>query len=210
MFVRHKLSRFFLLLVLFLGGCCSLGFTQSEYVIKEGDKLSIQVLEQSELDGTYQVSPEGFLSFPLIQEPLQACGVTYDGLASKIKEALEKDYFYKATVIVSAFNGIDVTKQASVTGGGVVYVYGQARSTGVIDIPENEVLTVSKVIIRCGGFQDFADKKKVKLIRKSPSDGKSQITIINMDRVITKGKSEEDIVVKDGDVIVVPEKFFNF
>ena len=94
--------------------------------------------------------------------------------------------------------------------GGVIYVYGQVGSPGAVQLPENEILTVSKVIIRCGGFRDFANKTHVKLVRKNSASGKPKTMIVNLVRVIDKGKLDEDVVVKDGDYIVVPEKFFNF
>jgi protein involved in polysaccharide export with SLBB domain len=66
------------------------------------------------------------------------------------------------------------------------------------------------VIIRCGGFKDFANKKRVKLVRKFQATGKAQTTYLNMVEIIDKGRMEKDITVRDGDYIVVPEKFFNF
>jgi protein involved in polysaccharide export with SLBB domain len=83
-------------------------------------------------------------------------------------------------------------------------------SPGVVKIPEGETLTVSKVIIMSGGFKDFANRKKVRLTRKSPIDGEAETKIVNVVDILHKGKLEEDIAVCDGDIIVVPEKFFNF
>ncbi|MEI8349006.1 MAG: polysaccharide biosynthesis/export family protein [Candidatus Omnitrophota bacterium] len=189
-------------------------FAQAEQkpsqVIAKGDKLTIKVLEQEDLNGAYTVSSEGAIEFPLINERIPAVGLTYDELAQKIKEKLEEKYFYKATVIVSAFTGEEIRTNNASSVGGVIYVYGMVGNPGAINIPEGEVLTVSKVLIRCGGFKDFANKGRIKLIRKSQATGKAQITYLNMVDIIDKGKVEKDIVVRDGDLIVVPEKFFNF
>ena len=178
--------------------------------ILRGDKVSIEVLEQEELNGTYIISSDGILEFPLVSDVIRAEGLSLNELAAKIKEGLEKDYFYQATVIVKPAEEGVVEEVSSKYEGGVVYVYGMVVSPGAIKIPEDEVLTVSKVIIRSGGFKDFANRKKVKLIRKSSVTGATKTIMVNLVNVLHKGKLEEDRAVQNGDIIVVPEKFFNF
>jgi polysaccharide export outer membrane protein len=184
--------------------------TQPSKLITRGEKLTIKVLEQEDLNGTYTISSDGTLEFPLISEHIVAEGLTFEQLAVKIKEKLEEKYFYQATVNVYFFTGEEAVFSSRAPIGGVIYIYGSVNSTGAITIPENEVFTVSRAIIRSGGFRDFANKKRVKLIRKSQATGKPQVTYLNMVDIIDKGKLEKDIVVRDGDYIVVPEKFFNF
>jgi protein involved in polysaccharide export with SLBB domain len=182
----------------------------SPKVISRGDKLTIKVLEQEDLNASYTVGSDGAIEFPLINERIPAEGLTFNELAVKIKGKLEEKYLYQATVSVAAFTGEEPQLLTSVPIGGVVYVYGQVGSPGAVKIPEDETLTVSKVIIRCGGFKDFANKKRVKLVRKFQATGKAQTTYLNMVEIIDKGRMEKDITVRDGDYIVVPEKFFNF
>ncbi len=53
------------------------------------------------------------------------------------------------------------------------------RTQGAIEIAVNENLTVGTAILRAGGFGDFANKKRVKLIRGE--DGATKQTIeLNM------------------------------
>jgi len=49
---------------------------------------------------------------------------------------------------------------------GKVYVIGQVVQTGPLEIPDDEVFTVSKAILKAGGFSDFADKHHVNLITR--------------------------------------------
>ncbi|MBX9725393.1 MAG: hypothetical protein K2X81_28610, partial [Candidatus Obscuribacterales bacterium] len=64
---------------------------------------------------------------------------------------------------------------------------------------------------RAGGFDQYADSSSVKIIRQDPKDPQKQRTIrVNIDAVIKKGQRDRDVDVLPGDVIVVPEKFFNF
>ncbi len=204
------------LIIIFSAGIFTVYSQESINIrILRGDKLSIAVLEQEELNNNYTVDSSGQLEFPLITDPIYAEGLTCNELASQIKEELEKNYFYQATVIVKPVEEEEIEvvvpedkpedkKQE------VVYVYGMVGSPGVIKIPEGETLTVSKVIIMSGGFKEFANRKSVRLTRKSPATGEAETTIVNVVNILHKGKLEEDIVVCDGDIIVVPEKFFNF
>ncbi|NQT32490.1 MAG: polysaccharide biosynthesis/export family protein [Candidatus Omnitrophica bacterium] len=182
----------------------------STYVIKSGDKLTIRVAEQETLSGAYTVYSDGVLEFPHIPDGIWAKGLTYGELAEKIKEKLEEDLFYHATVKVTPYRKSDVTQNSQSLKGGIVYVHGMVNRTGVVEIPKGEVLTASKVIIRCGGFKDFANRRGIKLIRKSPATGKTETIVLNMINIIHKGRLDEDVPVQDGDMIVVPEQFFNF
>ena len=56
---------------------------------------------------------------------------------------------------------------------------GQVLKQGAVEIPSNEKLTVSQAILLVGGLADFADKRRVKLIRKK-ADGTTQVTIVDL------------------------------
>jgi len=67
--------------------------------------------------------------------------------------------------------------------------------------------------MRAGGLADFANEGKVKVIRSSVgSDGKKQMQTINLDmgQILNDGKTEKDIVLQPGDLIIVPSRLFNF
>jgi protein involved in polysaccharide export with SLBB domain len=67
--------------------------------------------------------------------------------------------------------------------------------------------------MRAGGFADFAKKNNVKVIR-SPAgpDGNKQMQTISLDmeQILNDGKTEKDIVLQPGDLIIVPSKLLNF
>jgi len=67
-----------------------------------------------------------------------------------------------------------------------------------------------KVILRAGGFADFANKKKVTLTRKAAGEGGvTQIYELNMADVLEKGHQELDIEVRPDDMIFVPQRLIN-
>ena len=113
------------------------------------------------------------------------------------KPLLEKEYYYHATVILA----VDRVSEKS---RGKVYVYGSVKGQGPQEIPPMKIYTVSKAIIRAGGFGDFADKRKIKLTRKNGED-----VVVDLKRVIEQGRTDEDIVVQPDDQIYVPQKLVN-
>ena len=117
---------------------------------------------------------------------------------------LEKDYFYKATVII----GLDFSSMRS---RGRVYITGEVKSGGPMEIPADETFTVTKALLRAGGFGDFANKRKVRLIRKKSENSTETETIyVDVEEIIEKGRQDKDPVLNPDDMIVVPKKLINF
>jgi polysaccharide biosynthesis/export protein len=168
--------------------------------LRIGDRLSMRVVEDRELPVSLLVTDSGEVEVPLIGRVL-AKGKTCKQLAYAIKVPLERDYYYKATVIIA----LDM---AGLKSPGRVYVTGQIRNQGPLDIPPDETFTVSKAILRAGGFADFANKRKVKLIRKKGSS--TETIIVDVDLVVRKGRTDKDPVVEPDDTIIVPERLINF
>jgi polysaccharide export outer membrane protein len=165
-----------------------------------GDRLSMRVVEDRKPPVSLIVTDSGEVEVPLIGR-VQAKGKTCKQLAYAIKEPLQREYYYKATVII----GLDLETLKSP---GRVYVTGQVRNQGPLDIPPDETFTVSRAIIRAGGFADFANKRRVRLVRK---DGdKPKTIIVDLELVIKKGQTDKDPVVEPDDTIIVPERLINF
>src|SRR6476646_6761976 len=162
------------------------------------DYVSFRVVEdrdnQSQL---LRVNDNGELEVPYIGL-VPAQGKTCRDLAYNIKTALEREYYYHATVILA----VDKVSEKS---RGKIYVYGAVKGQGPQEIPTDETYTVSKAIIRAGGFGDFADKRKVKVTRKDGQD-----MVVDLKRVIEQGHTEDDIVLRPDDQIYVPQRLVNF
>jgi len=178
----------------------SMEVLDDERPLRIGDRLSMRVVEDRELPVSLLVTDSGEVEVPLIGRVI-AKGKTCKQLAYAIKVPLERDYYYKATVIIA----LDV---AGLKSPGRVYVTGQVRNQGPLDIPPDETFTVSKAILRAGGFADFANKRKVKLVRKKGAS--TETTIVNVELVVKKGWTDKDPVVEADDTIIVPERLINF
>jgi protein involved in polysaccharide export with SLBB domain len=161
------------------------------------DYVSFRVVEDRDNESQHlRVNDNGELEVPYIGL-VQAQGRTCRELAYTIKSLLEKDYYYHATVILA----IDRVSEKS---RGRVYVYGSVRSQGPQELPPDEQYTVSKAVIRAGGFGDFANKRKVKVTRKNGKE-----FTVDLKRVIEEGHTDEDVVLQPDDQIYVPQRLIN-
>ena len=161
------------------------------------DFVSFRVVEDRDNESQHlRVNDSGELEVPYIGL-VQASGRSCKELAYSVKASLEREYYYHATVIIA----VDRVSEKS---RGKVYVYGSVKGQGPQEIPADESYTVSKAVIRAGGFGDFANKRKIRVTRK---DGKN--FVIDLKRVIEEGHTDEDLVLQPDDQINVPQRLIN-
>ncbi len=179
------------------------------YKLVLGDRLSFRILED-QVDPREPLEPKrlvvtdsGAVEVPYIGR-FPSEGKTCKQLAQELKAELEQQYYYKATVIIA----VDQKSRSS----GNVYVAGSVHVVGPIELPGTEVLTLSKAILRAGGFTDFADKRRVKVTRKIEASGgeQSQSFIVDLTEVLEHGRTGKDLKLESGDSIFVPARSFRF
>ncbi len=185
-----------------LGTNLSAYVPDDKYKLRVGDKVAFQILEDRDLPKSLTVADSGELDVPYIGR-VMASDKTCKQLASDCKALLEKDYYYRATVIIA----LDAANRFL----GRIYVWGQVRNQGPIDIAVNENLTAGKAILRAGGFADFANKKKVKVVRAANAEGEAKKSFeLNMVDILELGKTEKDVVLQPDDFIIIPSRLINF
>lgn len=176
--------------------------SDDKYKLRAGDKMSLQILEDREPPKSIVVADSGELDIPYIGR-IMAADKTCKQLAQELKVQLEKEYYYRATVVLA----LDVANKLL----GRIYVWGQVRNQGPIDIALNENITAGKAILRAGGFADFANKKRVKVIRAAtPGATGKQNLELNMVEILEEGRTEKDIQLQPDDSIIVPSRLINF
>ena len=179
------------------------GYVADEkYKLRPGDRVSLQIMEDREPARSLVVADSGELDVPYIGR-VAASEKSCRQLRDELKEQLEKEYYYRATVVIA----LDAATKFL----GRIYLWGQVRNQGPIDLAVNENLTVAKAILRAGGFADFANRKKVKVIRNSGDEsiGK-QVFELNLAEILEEGSTERDIVLRPDDLIIVPSRLINF
>ena len=183
-----------------VAGTTSMEALDSSRRLGAGDRLSYRVVQERRAPLSLMVTDGGEVEVPLIGR-VRANGRTCRELAETIKPLLQREYFIHATVII----GLDA---ASMKSRGTVYVSGQVRQQGSIELPPEDRLTVSKAILKAGGFAEFADKRKVKLVRNKPGGGVETI-VVDVDAVLNKGQIDKDPALRPDDRIIVAQKFIN-
>jgi len=162
------------------------------------DYVSFRVVEDRDNESQHlRVNDNGELEVPYVGL-VPPSGRTCKELAYSVKALLEREYYYHATVILAVDR---VSEKAR----GKIYVYGNVKVQAPREIPADEIYTVSKAIIRAGGFGDFANKRKVRVTRK---DGK--VFEVDLKRVIEQGHTDEDLVLQADDQVHVPPRTWNF
>lgn len=154
------------------------------YVIGAQDVLMIKVWREMDFTGPYTVRPDGKISMPLVGD-VQASGLTPERLGEQLKQALS-----------NFINSPDVSVSLQTVGSKKFYITGEVNRAG-----EYTLATPTKVfdaLSNAGGFRDFANKKKIIIIR-----GTERIKFNYQD--ILKGKNlEQNIFLENGDTVVVP------
>jgi len=178
----------------------SMDALDDQHKLAIGDRLSFRIVEDEEDPKPLTVTDAGDVEFPYIGR-FPAVGKSCKELAYALKRELEKEYYYQATVLL----GVDIMAKSR----GKVYLVGPVRMPGPQDIPSDEEFTVSKAILRAGGFTDYADRKDVRVTRKGV-DGADQTLKVNVAEILDKGRTDADLKLEPGDLIVVPERLIRF
>jgi polysaccharide biosynthesis/export protein len=173
--------------------------------LNTGDIFTFRVIEDKDPPTQRYITDTGEMEVPYVGR-FKAAGKTCKQLAEELKVLLEKDYYYKATVIIS-IDQIGGISQKQIN------ILGAVNRAGPVNIPpgmENQ-FTLSKAINAAGGVNTFGNETKIKVTRKSASGaGAPEEFTIDLKEVLKKGQTEKDIVMKPGDIVEVPKRWVRF
>ena len=180
----------------------SMDALDDKHTLAIGDRISFRIEEDEDDPKSLTVTDSGDLEIPNLGR-FPAENRTCRQLARELKTAMEKEYYYQATVIIA----VDSMARSR----GKVYLVGPVRMPGPQELPSDEVLTLSKAILRAGGFTDFADKHNVKITRQGGAGEGDKVTlVVDVGQIFDKGKTENDVPLKPGDLIYIPERMIRF
>jgi polysaccharide export outer membrane protein len=161
----------------------------TDYVIGPEDLLQITVWKNESLSRELAVRPDGKISLPLLHD-VQAAGLTPMQLQEKLATALG-EFMPNPEVAVT------VTEVRSYR----ISVLGEVQKPGVLQLKSDT--TVLEAIALAGGFRDFASPSKIVILRKN-GDGQTNKIPFNYNRVVKDNRSDGNVTLKAGDVVVVP------
>jgi len=165
-----------------------------DYVIGPGDVVQVFVWRNPELTTTVPVRPDGKISTPLVED-MVAVGKNPSALARDIEKVLA-DYVRSPQV------NVIVTAPASVFS--QVKVIGQVLKPQAIAFREG--MTVLDAVLAVGGLAPYAAGNRARLLRTI--DGKNTEMKIKLSSLVNDGDMKQNLALKPGDVLVVPESRF--
>lgn len=144
----------------------------------------VKVWREQDFSGLYTVRPDGKITIPLVGD-VQASGLTPERLGDQLKQAL-----------TDFINAPDVSVSLQTVNSKKFFITGEVYRAG-----EYSLATPTRVfdaLSNAGGFKDFANKKKIIIMR-----GADRLKFNYQD--ILRGKNlEQNILLENGDTIVVP------
>lgn len=157
---------------------------KAAYVIGPEDSLYIRVWHEPDLSGTLDVRPDGYISMQLIGE-IKADGLTVAQLGNVVAKRLTD--FIKTPEVNVQLLKVNSKKYS---------IQGEVNRPGTYAL--TGPTTVLEALVNASGFRDFANTKKIYVLRGS------QRFPFNY-KAVSKGKSmDENIQIQNGDQIFVP------
>ncbi|MFC3085552.1 polysaccharide biosynthesis/export family protein [Tabrizicola soli] len=169
-----------------------------DYRLRPGDTVQVEVLEDTTLNRSAMVLPDGQISLPLTGS-VRAAGRTLAQIQADLATRLAPNFAEPPTVFVTLASLAErVTAPARTID---IFILGAANTPGRVEVPPGT--TVLQAIAAAGGLSPFAATKRLQL-RRIDKSGSENIYRIDFD-AIERGASNTTRLV-DGDVIVVPQR----
>ena len=154
------------------------------FVLGAEDQIAILVYGSAEFNGSHMIRPDGKITMPFLGD-IMAAGVTPVELGNIVRDRLKK-YIVDPDVSVSV-TGINSKRY---------YIQGEVNKTGAF--PLLVPTKVLEALVNAGGFRDFANQKKIVVMRVS-----GERLNFNYKEVIRGKKMDQNIYLKPGDIIIV-------
>jgi len=173
----------------FLCSAASPSFAVSEYTLRPGDVIGINVVEHDEFSQKAKIRPDGRINYPLIGE-LDVAGLTSAQLVKVMEEKLAP---YVNNVVVSV--SIDAYFSNK------IFVIGSVGRAGEYQV--FEPMDILKVLALAGGMKN-PKTKSVKIVRAS-----GEVVTLSIEGFWDKKtlKDKEKYLLYPGDTLYVPERF---
>ena len=162
---------------------------EDPYKLGPGDIIEISVWKDEDLTRQIIVPPDGTISFPLIED-IEVINLTVPELREIVKKKIN-EFLPDATVtvmLIKSNNGL------------MAYVIGKVNNPG--QYPINMETSVMQLLSMASGLNPYASAGKIIIWRRKGE----QIVKIPFDYdEVAKGENlKQNILIKRGDVIVVP------
>ncbi|WP_375743717.1 polysaccharide export protein [Corallococcus interemptor] len=155
-----------------------------------GDVVEVRVFQEPEHSGTWRVSPEGTIDYPLCGK-VSLSGLTASAAADALRDCLAR-YLRRpqVSVLVREYNSQKI------------FVFGEVQKPGTF--PVTGEVSIIQAITLAGGFTKLAAKNNTLVTRVV--DGQERKIRVPVED-IGVGR-ERNFLLQAGDIVFVPESFF--
>jgi len=177
---------------------------QDNYVIRAGDTLQIEVLEDPSLNRATLVLPDGSISFPLAGT-VAAKGRSVDQLRANLSAALAPNFAVAPNVFVSVASLGEARPRSSGGRSSMdIYALGEFEAPGLKEVKRGT--TLLQFLAEAGALTRFAADKRIELLR---TDKNGKITTYRFN-LRTPAGGEDGIsgstALQSGDVVKASQR----
>lgn len=176
------------ILAMWMSGAYAEDAGPDDYLIQAGDVLNISVWHEPDLNLDVVVRPDGFISVPLIGD-VKAMGKSVALLRTEISARLQ---------ILMPDTAVSVSTRQLL--GNKIYVIGKVNNPGEFLL--NRSVDVMQALSMAKGMSKYADTDRIRILRRGSES--QQAIPFNYDEVEQGNGLEQNIVLRSGDVVVVP------
>ncbi len=156
-----------------------------------GDLVEVRVFQEADLSGTFRVSPEGTVDYPLCGK-VKLFGMTSSQASDALTHCLAAGYLKRpqVTVLIREYNSKKV------------FVFGEVQKPGTFPFDDN--MNIIQAVTLAGGFTKIAAKNSTNVTRLvNGAEQKIRVPVED----IGVGR-ERNFQLQPGDIVFVPESFF--
>jgi polysaccharide biosynthesis/export protein len=174
-----------------------------DYRVRPGDVLQIEVLEDSTLNRTAIVLPDGQIALP-VAGSVRVAGRSLAEVQAELSSRLAGGFAAPPTVYVT-IDALAERRPATAATPRLIdiYILGAATTPGKVSVKPGT--TLLQAIAQAGGLSPFAAKKRIQL-RRVDKSGAEKIYRLNLDAIENGEASGGTTRLAEGDVIVVPQR----
>lgn len=157
------------------------------FVIGPDDVLAVLFWREKDLSAEVVVRPDGMISLPLLND-VRAAGLAPEELRQQLMDAASR-----------YVNDPSVTVFVKTINSRKVFISGMVAKPGTYSL--TAPMTVVQLLATAGGLLEFADRKKITILRTE--NGSSKSFKFNYDEVAEGKNLAQNIELKPGDTVFV-------
>lgn len=191
--------RVLLALCLLVCGFVANAVAQRLEPLETGNTIQISIWQDPKLDRTVVIGPDGMISFPLAGH-IRAAGLTTRALEDILRSRLAKNYTGQLDVTVAlaptSYKEDDFEHKPK------VYISGEVLKPGPYSVKTR--VNVAQAIGLAGGLSPFAAAQRIQIHRQV--NGVDSIVLFDYRAYQAGTGPTENIPLRSGDVVIVPER----